>query len=126
MRLRLLSAVLLATGAANIGAAFSGGPYSSAYGVAAEDAVFEGTGGAVTIAATAPTAESLTFTAGGYTIGGGTLTLSGGDAGLIATGASSMLSVQASSHGAGQTRPVNSGKLFVEWRFREASSQSPL
>ncbi len=32
---------------------------------------------------------------------------------LIVTGASSMLSVQAASHGAGQTRPVISGKLLV-------------
>ena len=30
-----------------------------------------------------------------------------------------MLSVQDSSQGAGQTRPVNSGKLLVEWRLRE-------
>ena len=33
---------------------------------------------------------------------------------LIVTGLSSMLSVQAASHGAGQMRPVNSGKLLVE------------
>jgi hypothetical protein len=44
---------------------------------------------------------------------------------LMVTGVSSMLSVQDASHGAGQTRPVNSGKLLVEWRLREASSQSP-
>ncbi len=43
---------------------------------------------------------------------------------LMATGWFSRLSVQASSQGAGQTRPVNSGKLLVEWRLREASSQS--
>ena len=30
----------------------------------------------------------------------------------------SRLSVHASSHGAGQMRPVNSGKLLVEWRLR--------
>ena len=30
------------------------------------------------------------------------------------------------SHGAGQTRPVTSGKLLVEWRLRAASCQSPL
>ena len=34
--------------------------------------------------------------------------------GLDGTGVSSMLRVQAASHGAGQTRPVNSGKLLVE------------
>ena len=34
-------------------------------------------------------------------------------------------SVQDASHGAGQTRPVNSGKLFVEWRTSSASFQSP-
>jgi len=45
---------------------------------------------------------------------------------LIATGVSSRFSVQASSHGAGQTRPVNSGKLLVECRLRIASSQLPL
>ena len=33
---------------------------------------------------------------------------------LIVTGLSSMLSVHAASHGAGQMRPVNSGKLLVE------------
>jgi hypothetical protein len=33
---------------------------------------------------------------------------------LIVTGLSSMLSVQLASHGAGQMRPVNSGKLLVE------------
>ena len=44
---------------------------------------------------------------------------------LMATGWSSRLSVQASSQGAGQMRPVNSGKLLVECRLRAASSQSP-
>ena len=34
---------------------------------------------------------------------------------LIATGSSLMPSTQADSHGAGQTRPVNSGKLLVAW-----------
>ncbi len=34
-----------------------------------------------------------------------------------------MFSVQDASHGAGQMRPVNSGKLLVECRLREASSQ---
>ena len=43
---------------------------------------------------------------------------------LMATGWFSRLSVQASSHGAGQMRPVNSGKLLVECRLRAASSQS--
>src|SRR5207248_3348729 len=33
---------------------------------------------------------------------------------LIVTGLSSMFSVQLASHGAGQMRPVNSGKLLVE------------
>src|SRR5262245_61926764 len=44
---------------------------------------------------------------------------------LMVTGFSSMLSVQDASHGAGQTRPVNSGKLLVECRLRAASSQLP-
>jgi hypothetical protein len=44
---------------------------------------------------------------------------------LMVTGVSSMFSVQDASQGAGQTRPVNSGKLLVECRLREASSQSP-
>ncbi len=43
---------------------------------------------------------------------------------LIVTGLSLRFSVQEASHGAGQTRPVNSGKLLVEWRLRAASSQS--
>jgi hypothetical protein len=33
---------------------------------------------------------------------------------FIVTGLSSMFSVHAASHGAGQMRPVNSGKLLVE------------
>ena len=33
---------------------------------------------------------------------------------LIVTGVSSIFKVHAASHGAGQIRPVNSGKLFVE------------
>ena len=44
---------------------------------------------------------------------------------LMVTGFSSMLSVQEASHGAGQTRPVTSGKLLVECRLRAASSQLP-
>ena len=44
---------------------------------------------------------------------------------LMVTGLSSMFSVQEASHGAGQMRPVNSGKLLVECRLREASSQLP-
>jgi len=43
---------------------------------------------------------------------------------LMVTGWSMMFSVQAASHGAGQTRPVNSGKLLVECRFSAASFQS--
>src|SRR5215468_1995694 len=45
---------------------------------------------------------------------------------LMVTGLSSRLRVQDASHGAGQTRPVNSGKLLVECRLRAASCQSPL
>jgi hypothetical protein len=44
---------------------------------------------------------------------------------LMVTGLSSMLSVQDASQGAGQTRPVTSGKLFVECRLRAASCQLP-
>ena len=44
---------------------------------------------------------------------------------LMVTGFSSMLSVHEASHGAGQTRPVTSGKLLVECRLRAASSQLP-
>ena len=44
---------------------------------------------------------------------------------LIATGASWRLSVHASSQGAGHTRPVNSGKLFVRWSTSMASRQLP-
>jgi hypothetical protein len=36
-----------------------------------------------------------------------------------------MLSVQAASHGAGQMRPVNSGKLLVECNTSSASRQLP-
>ena len=45
---------------------------------------------------------------------------------LMVTGLSSMLSVQDASHGAGQTRPVNSGKLLVECRLRAASCHAPV
>ena len=44
---------------------------------------------------------------------------------LMVTALSLMFSVHDASHGAGQMRPVNSGKLLVEWRLRDASSQSP-
>ena len=40
---------------------------------------------------------------------------------LIVTGLSSMFSVQEASQGAGQTRPVNSGKLLVDCRFSSAA-----
>ena len=39
---------------------------------------------------------------------------------LMVTGLSSMFSVQDASHGAGQMRPVNSGKLLVECRLSSA------
>ena len=45
---------------------------------------------------------------------------------LMETGTSSRLRVHASSHGAGQTRPVNSGKLLVECRSWAAACQSSL
>ena len=44
---------------------------------------------------------------------------------LIVTGGSLMPSVQLPSHGAGQTRPVNSGKLFVFARRMYASPHWP-
>ena len=43
----------------------------------------------------------------------------------MVTGLSSMLRVQEASHGAGQTRPVTSGKLLVEWRLSAAYCHSP-
>ena len=44
---------------------------------------------------------------------------------LIVTGSPSRPRVHDPSQGAGQTRPVNSGKLLVWWRRIEASLQSP-
>ncbi len=44
---------------------------------------------------------------------------------LMVTGLSSMLSVHDASQGAGQIRPVNSGKLFVECSTSSARRQSP-
>src|SRR3546814_6141709 len=43
---------------------------------------------------------------------------------LIVTAVSSMLRVHEASHGAGQIRPVNSGKLLVEWSVSSATRQS--
>ena len=43
---------------------------------------------------------------------------------LIVTGLSIRFSVQAASHGAGHTRPVNSGKLLVECSTSSAFFQS--
>src|SRR5436305_13910557 len=43
---------------------------------------------------------------------------------LIVTGVSIRLRTHAASHGAGQTRPVNSGKLLVDCRLWSASRQS--
>ena len=45
---------------------------------------------------------------------------------LIVTGGSITPSTQLPSQGAGQTRPVNSGKLFVLWSRSRASRQRPL
>src|SRR3546814_5083097 len=45
---------------------------------------------------------------------------------LMPTASLLMLSVQAASQGAGQTRPVNSGKLFVECSTSSARRQSCL
>ena len=42
---------------------------------------------------------------------------------LIVTGGSLIPSTQAASQGAGQMRPVNSGKLLVECKTRIASFQ---
>ena len=44
---------------------------------------------------------------------------------LIVTGLSSMFSVHAASHGAGHTRPVNSGKLLVLCSRSSAARHSP-
>jgi len=44
---------------------------------------------------------------------------------LMVTGGALMPRVQDPSHGAGHTRPVNSGKLFVLWSRSRASFQSP-
>jgi len=44
---------------------------------------------------------------------------------LIVTGSLLMLRTQASSHGAGHIRPVNSGKLLVECSRSIASRQRP-
>ena len=44
---------------------------------------------------------------------------------LIITGSSLMASTQADSHGAGQIRPVNSGKLLVACSWSIASRQRP-
>ena len=44
---------------------------------------------------------------------------------LIVTGGSMMPSTQEPSHGAGQTRPVNSGKLFVLCSRSRASFHRP-
>ena len=44
---------------------------------------------------------------------------------LIVTGTLSMLSTHVASQGAGQMRPVTSGKLFVECRTRTASAMRP-
>ena len=44
---------------------------------------------------------------------------------LMPTGSLLMFSTQAASHGAGQMRPVNSGKLLVESSTAKAFFQSP-
>ena len=44
---------------------------------------------------------------------------------LMVTGGSLMPSTQEASHGAGQMRPVNSGKLLVACNWRTASRQRP-
>ena len=44
----------------------------------------------------------------------------------MVTGSSAMPSTQAASHGAGQSRPVNSGKLFVACSAPPPPSQAPV
>jgi hypothetical protein len=45
---------------------------------------------------------------------------------LIVTGSSLIPSTHEPSHGAGQSEPVNSGKLLVAWSRSMASFQRPL
>ncbi len=45
---------------------------------------------------------------------------------LMVTASPSIPTVQEPSHGAGQTRPVNSAKLLVFWRRISASCHCPL
>lgn len=52
----------------------SGGPYTSVW-TTGNDAVFQGTAGTVSVAATGATAHNLTFTTTGFKISSGTLTL---------------------------------------------------
>ncbi|MCX5653742.1 MAG: autotransporter-associated beta strand repeat-containing protein [Planctomycetota bacterium] len=64
----------------------SGGPYHASAWVAASDAVFEGTAGAVTVSGTIASVKSITFATDGYTLSSGTITMTGAG-GNITTGA---------------------------------------
>ena len=44
---------------------------------------------------------------------------------LMVTGVSGMFRVHEASQGAGQIRPVNYGKLLVDWRLSSASRHWP-
>jgi autotransporter-associated beta strand protein len=77
----------------------SGGPYDQLW-TSGSDAYFEGTPGTVTVSGTVNSVKSITFNADGYTLSGGTLTLSG-SGGVIRTdaGRDSVSSVIAGSVG---------------------------
>ena len=82
--------------------AASGGPYTSTFG-GYNDAVFEGAGAAVTVAGV--NANSMTFTADGYVLSGGTITLgspSGGPGVTVDAGLTAVIHAPLSRAGSGQ------------------------
>ncbi len=89
----------------------SGTHSGTAWGVGVNDAVFEGTGGMVTIAEALPTARSLAFHADGYTLSGGTLRLAG--EATVATAAGATARVHSTVAGAASLTKTGAGTLVL-------------
>ena len=89
----------------------SGTHSGTAWGVGVNNAVFEGTGGTVTITEALPMVHSLAFHADGYTLGGDSLRLAG--EATIDTAASVTARIQSSVTGAASLSKTGAGTLVL-------------
>ncbi|MDZ7616949.1 MAG: LamG-like jellyroll fold domain-containing protein, partial [Patescibacteria group bacterium] len=89
----------------------SGTHSGTAWGVGVNDAVFEGTGGTVTITEALPMVHSLAFHADGYTLSGGSLRLAGEAA--VATVAGVTARINSTVTGAASLTKTGAGTLVL-------------